>query len=131
MDKDLKRQNCAQTGKKERFAIAAGYPSVWQKHTAHLARILLISNLCATKTKVKIFKVQVQDLKDQFENSAYTQTRNFSSKYYFEVDKVQEEYNLKNLMQHVHQQLQYLLIKCLYFFLISPLSFRPQEVAFS
>lgn len=52
--------------------------------------MLHISNLCAIKTKVKIFKVQVQDLKGQFENEASAQTRNFYSKYYFEVENVQK-----------------------------------------
>lgn len=53
--------------------------------------MLHIANLCAIKTKVKILKVQVQDLKDQFENEAYAQTRNFYSTCYFEVDKVQKK----------------------------------------
>jgi len=42
-----------------------------------------------SRQKEKILKVQVQDLKDHFENEAYAQTINFYSKYYFKVDKVQ------------------------------------------
>ena len=57
-DKTVFRQE-----KKERFATAAGYQCVWLKHTAHLARTLPISNLCAIKNKWRFSRCKCKNLK--------------------------------------------------------------------
>lgn len=114
--------------KKKRFATVAGCQCVWLKHAAHLAWILHIAKLCAIRTKTKILKMQVQDRKNQFEKEGHMPKKFLWQILFWSGQSAKGEYNLKNLVQLILTCCPLATVfarKCLYFFLISPLSFSP------